>query len=127
MLMSPGKIESANEACACPFNAVMAQFVPMLNLADDEAVIMDMEAGIEHSGRGTDNASDVIVMVVDPSYESIKLSGKVSEIGSSIGKPVLIVLNKVTYENMDAMTEGVGAPPGSPPCSVSTGRYRGQD
>lgn len=44
-LMSPGKIETANEACACPFNAIMAQFVPMLKLDSDEFVLMDMEAG----------------------------------------------------------------------------------
>lgn len=108
MLMTPGKIETANEACACPFNAVMAQFVPMLKLKDNDVVIMDMEAGIEHFGRGTDNATDCVIMVVDPSYESLKLSGKITEICEGIGKPVFYFLNKTTPANRDAVIKGIG-------------------
>lgn len=110
LLMSPGKNETANEACACPFNAIMVQFVPMLQLADDEVVLMDMEAGIEHFGRGTDNATDVILMIVDPSYESIKLSKKVAEIENQLGKPIYYVLNKATDAMVDTMKAGVDDP-----------------
>ncbi len=108
LLMTPGKIQTANEACACAFNAVMAQFVPCLKLGENDVVIMDMEAGIEHFGRGTDNATDCVLMIVDPSYESIKLSGKITEICEAINKPVYYVLNKVTPESIEAMREGVG-------------------
>lgn len=109
-LMSPGKIESANEACACPFNAIMAQFVPMLELEDDEFILMDMEAGIEHFGRGTDNATDVILMIIDPSYESIKLASKVTEIAEKIGKPVCYVLNKMTANIVNSVKEQIERP-----------------
>lgn len=107
-LMSSGKIETADEACACPFNAIMAQFIPALDLSDDEYVLVDMEAGIEHFGRGTDDGTDAIIMVVDPSYESLKLSSKVAGIAEGIGKPVYFVLNKVTDSNEKAMKQGVG-------------------
>ena len=40
----------------------------MLQLREAEVVIMDMEAGIEHFGRGTGNSTDAVLMVVDPSY-----------------------------------------------------------
>lgn len=106
-LMTPGKIETANEACACPFNVVMVQFIPMLKLAENDVVIMDMEAGIEHFGRGTDNFTDCVLMVVDPSYESIKLSRKIGEICDGIQKPIYYVLNKVTPETAEAMRSGV--------------------
>lgn len=109
-LMSPGKIEGANEACACPFNAIMTQFVPMLQLDGDEVVLMDMEAGIEHFGRGTDNATDRILMVVDPSYESIKLSSKVAEISEKIGKPVYYVINKATEKSLEKIKTGISKP-----------------
>ena len=107
LLMTPGKIETANEACACPFNVVMVQFIPMLQLEENDVVIMDMEAGIEHFGRGTDNFTDCVLMVVDPSYESIKLSGKVAGICEKINKPLYYVLNKVIPENREAMRAGV--------------------
>lgn len=107
MLMTPGKIQAANEACACAFSVVMCQFMQILDLTKDEVVIMDMEAGIEHFGRGIDNASDVVIMVIDPSRESIKLASKISEIGSSIGKPVHYVLNKVTDDTLDIVRSGI--------------------
>ena len=66
-----------------------------------------MEAGVEHFGRGTDNTSDAVLMVVDPSYESLKLSSKISEICSQIQHPIYYVLNKVTGKSEDAMKENI--------------------
>ena len=66
-----------------------------------------MEAGIEHFGRGIDNGVDLILMVVEPSYESLTLTGKVSELGTSIGKPVYLVFNKVDEENQEWMKKNV--------------------
>ena len=41
---------------------------------------MDMEAGIEHFGRGIDNGVDLILIIIDPSpmnpYSFPKKSGK---------------------------------------------------
>jgi CO dehydrogenase maturation factor len=96
LLMSGGKIHDANEGCACPINGVISQFVEHLKLGKDDVVLLDMEAGVEHFGRGTDNTSDAVLMVVDPSYESLKLSSKISEICSQIQHPIYYVLNKVT-------------------------------
>ncbi len=110
MLMSPGKIHDANEGCACSFNIVMFQFLPMLELGADDIVIMDMEAGIEHFGRGTGNSCDKVLMVVDPSYESLKLSEKISEICEQIGSSVYYVLNKVTDSNSEFMKSKISSP-----------------
>ena len=63
---------------------VISQFIANLQLSDDEIAIMDMEAGIEHFGRGIDNHIDVILMMIDPSYESLRLSSKVSELGEKV-------------------------------------------
>ncbi len=94
MLMSPGKIQTANEACACAFVAVVAQFLTVLDLEKDDVVLLDMEAGIEHFGRGVENSVDAVMMVVDPSMESVRLSAKVMDICDSINKRSFIVLNK---------------------------------
>lgn len=110
MLMSPGKIHDANEGCACSFNIVMFQFLPNLDLAENDVVIMDMEAGIEHFGRGTGMSCDKVIMVVDPSYESLKLSAKISEICSHIGKAVYYVINKADEENAEIMSEKISKP-----------------
>ena len=107
MLMASGKIHEANEGCACAMNNIIQQFIANLQLSGDEFALMDMEAGIEHFGRGVDNGVDLLLMIVEPSYESLRLSKKIQELGESIGKPVWFVLNKVTEDTREAMLKTV--------------------
>ena len=74
----------------------MTQFIQNLRLTEDQFALMDMEAGIEHFGRGIDNGVDLILIIIDPSYESLQLSKKIGELSESIRKPFYFVLNKVT-------------------------------
>ena len=107
MLMASGKIHQANEGCACAMNDVIKQFIANLQLTKDEFALVDMEAGIEHFGRGVDNGVDLLLMIIDPSFESLRLSKKIQELGGSIGKPVWFVLNKVTDDTRQAMVDAV--------------------
>ena len=96
MLISSGKIHQANEGCACTMNSILKQFIKHLTVGDNEVALLDMEAGVEHFGRGVDNSVDLILMIVDPSFESLKLNEKnPTAWGKALGKPVFFVLNKV--------------------------------
>ena len=88
-------------------NDAIQQFIANLQLSENEFALMDMEAGIEHFGRGVDNGVDLLMMIVDPSFESLRLSKKIQELGGSIGKPVWLVLNKVTDDTRQAMVDAV--------------------
>ena len=107
MLLSSGKIHRANEGCACTMNSIIEQFITNLQLSENEFALIDMEAGIEHFGRGVDNSVDLVLMIVDPSFESLRLSKKIQELGASIGKPVRCVLNKVTDDIRQTMVEAI--------------------
>lgn len=109
-VMSIGKIHSDNEGCACIFNAVMAQLIDNLQLGEDDVVLVDTEAGIEHFGRGTDNSVDLLLMVVDPTAESMKLADKVHEIAKHMGKPLLYALNKVEKGDADLIRSRIANP-----------------
>ena len=93
-LMAVGKIAEAEEGCACGIGFTGKMFLDNLDTGDDDIVITDTEAGVEHFGRGLDRCADVILMVVDPSYESIHLSEKIHDMGMTLGKPVFFVINK---------------------------------
>ena len=86
---------------------IAQQFISNLKLNSDEVLITDTEAGIEHFGRNLEKDIDAILMIIDPSYESIMLSDKVSELSSSINKPVFYVLNKVDNKNEIYLREGI--------------------
>ncbi len=106
-LMASGKIHEANEGCACTMGSILKEMLAHLELAGDEFAIADMEAGIEHFGRGVDNSVDMVLMIVDPSFESLRLSKKIAELSESIEKPVYFCLNRVTEENREIMLETV--------------------
>lgn len=106
-LMAIGKIADAGEGCACAMGALAKTFLEHLLLRDDEVAIIDTEAGVEHFGRGVDRFADVILMIADPSYESVQLAGKITEMGKTFDKPVYIVLNKVDEQQKELMEEAV--------------------
>ena len=94
-IMAIGKIHDFGEGCACPMGAVAREFLEALKLDENEYVVVDTDAGIEHFGRGVEAGCDVIVAVVEPSYESIQLTNKIVELASKIGKKTIVVANKV--------------------------------
>jgi len=101
-LMAMGKIYDFGEGCACPINALSSRFLEVLELKDDEFLIADTDAGIEHLGRGVEKGCDLILVVVDPSQESIGLASRIAAMAKSIDKPVYYILNKI-----DSKMEGL--------------------
>lgn len=96
-LVSTGKIHQALEGCACPMGAVTREFLKKLELAPGEIALIDLEAGIEHFGRGVEASVDAVVAVVEPSLESISLAAKIMELTMLTGAAFKgVILNKIT-------------------------------
>jgi len=106
-LLAIGKIHEFREGCACPMGALSAEILKNLELNDKEVVIVDTDAGIEHFGRGVEEGCDVILVLIDPSFESLMLSKKINELALSIEKPVYFILNKVDNESKQVMLASV--------------------
>jgi CO dehydrogenase maturation factor len=99
-LVAIGKIHDFGEGCACPMGALARDFLEKLK-TNGEFVIVDTDAGIEHFGRGVEAGCDRIVVVVDPSYESVQLSEKIAQMGEKIGKEVYFLLNRMDENSKD--------------------------
>lgn len=97
-LLAMGKIYDFGEGCACPINALSSKFLEVVDLKDNEFLIADTDAGIEHLGRGVDKGCDIILIIVDPSQESLRLARKIKEMADFINKDSYYVLNKVDRE-----------------------------
>jgi len=94
-VVSIGKIHHFGEGCACPMGVLARRFLGSLIPAENEIIIVDSEAGVEHFGRGVIGEIDSILVIVDPTAESFLLAGKMLEMGEKAGKAVHFVLNKV--------------------------------
>jgi len=102
-LLSMGKIYQFGEGCACPINALSSKFLEILDLGDEEFLIADTDAGIEHFGRGVEKGVDILLVVIDPSRESVLLAEKVSELGRQVDEPVYYILNRVADQETEKL------------------------
>ena len=93
-VLTIGKIEEAEEGCACPYGFLARKLLEGIKLKENEVIIVDTEAGIEHFGRGVDKYVDVVIDVAEPSAESIELSKKIASLSESLGLKHVLVLNK---------------------------------
>jgi len=106
MLVSIGKILKSLEGCACPMGVLSREFLKKLTLRADELVIVDMEAGVEHFGRGVETSIDSVLIVVEPSFESLEVAERIHNLAAGIGiKNVWTVLNKVPSEEIATRLE----------------------
>ena len=105
-LVSIGKILQALEGCACPMGVLNREFLKKLVLGKKEIAIIDMEAGIEHFGRGIDEGIDRVLLVVEPSFESIAVAEKIKGLASGLNKAVSAVLNKIDSERIALKLKG---------------------
>jgi CO dehydrogenase maturation factor len=91
-----GKVKEFGEGCACPFNFLAKTLFKNLLLNDDEVVLVDTDAGLEHLGRGVEEGCDAILTIADPTAESLVLAKVLKEEASRLGKKFWLVANKIT-------------------------------
>jgi CO dehydrogenase maturation factor len=102
-LVAVGKIHQALEGCACPMGVLSREFLKKLHLEPTEAAVVDMEAGIEHFGRGVETSVEAVVGVVEPSLESILLTERVRQLALGSGaKFAGAILNKIASKELAA-------------------------
>lgn len=98
-LLIMGTIKKGGGGCVCPESVLLKALVSHLVLYQKDAVVMDMEAGIEHLGRGTAQGVDRLVIVVEPGRRSIETAAKVKKLTQDIGlHKVVAVGSKVRNE-----------------------------
>ena len=95
-LMRMGSVKGGGAGCYCPESALLKTLMAHLLVGTDEAVILDMEAGIEHLTRGTAGAVDKLIVVVEPGRRSIETAASIHRLASDLGiRNLAAVGNKV--------------------------------
>ena len=96
-LLVMGTVDKGGEGCVCPASVRLKALIRNMILKKDEIVILDMEAGIEHLGRRTAEAVDVMVIVVEPGLKSLETAERINKLAADIGiKNITVVINKVS-------------------------------
>jgi CO dehydrogenase maturation factor len=98
-LLVLGGIEAGGSGCACPENVFLRHLLSHIILERGEFVIVDMEAGIEHLGRGTAQGVDRMLVVVEPTAQSVATALSIVSLARQIGlRELRFVGNKLASE-----------------------------
>ncbi|MBN1582321.1 MAG: AAA family ATPase [Anaerolineae bacterium] len=102
-VLQMGSVRGAGAGCVCPENAMLKMLVTHLLLREQETVILDMVAGLEHLGRGTAGAVDAMLAVVEPGTRSIQTAKTIAGLAQDLGvSRFWVVGNKVRHERDEA-------------------------
>ncbi len=108
-LLVMGHVSQGGSGCACPQNTLLSHLIRHLVIDRDEVVIIDMEAGLEHLGRGTARGVDAFIVVVEPGRRSIQTAHAVAKLAGDLGiRQVFVVANKVRSEDEEGLREALG-------------------
>ncbi len=95
-LLVLGTVETGGSGCVCPEHVVMKRVISHLIIQREDVVIMDMEAGLEHLGRGTTDMMDQFIVVIEPGARSVQTYKQIVKLAGDLGiRTVRVVANKV--------------------------------
>ena len=114
-LLVLGTIECASSGCFCPENALLRTLIDHLVLEIDDYLVIDLEAGLEHLGRGSSKGLDILLLIVEPGQRSIETADRIKTLAMELGiKRVEAILNKSRSPNserlMKSRMEELGIP-----------------
>ena len=99
-LVVMGTVKSGGSGCICPESTLLRALLQHLMLERDEAVVIDMEAGVEHLGRATASAVNWLITVVEPGQRSVNAARMIRELAKDIGLTRIgVIANKVRQES----------------------------
>jgi len=95
-LMVMGTVRSMGAGCTCPANSLVKALLRHLVVERNEIVILDMEAGVEHLGRGTAEHVDILLVIADANRKSLEIVGTICKLaGNSAIKKIFLVGNRI--------------------------------
>ena len=95
-LLVMGTVDVGGSGCVCPEHVMLKSILSALTYRKNDVVIMDMEAGLEHLGRGTAANMDQFIVVIEPGARSVQTFRNVKRLAADLGvRKVRVVANKV--------------------------------
>ncbi len=95
-LLEMGSVDTGGSGCICPESAMLKTLFTHLLLRNEDILLMDMYAGVEHLGRATVDFVDAMIIVVEPTRRSLGTASQIKKLANDIGLLRLwLVGNKV--------------------------------
>ena len=102
-LIVMGTVQSMGAGCMCAPNAVIRALLRHLVVERNEAVVLDLEAGVEHIGRGTARQVDALLIIADSNLKSLEIAKHIHDLATTAGmKRLYLIGNRVMNDTQKA-------------------------
>ena len=99
-LVVMGGVRQAGSGCLCPETALISSAVAGMHLHEQDVVIMDTHAGVEHFGRALARGFDAVVVVVEPTFNSVRVGVESAALAHELGiDTVHLVVNQTRSDH----------------------------
>ncbi len=113
-LLVLGGIRGGGTGCACPANTLLRALLAHLLVQQNDMVLLDMEAGIEHLGRGTVRNIDALILLIGPDRKALETAERTLSLAQDLGIAQILALANRVYDDVDSAAIRAGMPPGIP-------------
>ena len=109
-LLVIGSVIQAATGCLCPENALLDSIVGYIKLREDEVILMDTQAGVEHFGRSLAEGFRNAVIITEPSFNAVQVALHSAQLADQLEiENIHLVVNKVRgKQDEEKVMERVG-------------------
>lgn len=101
-LILTGEVEKASAGCRCEAHAVARGITGQI-VSETDVAVLDMEAGLEHLGRGTTEHVDILLIITEPYFRALEAATRIRDLATQLELPhILTVANRVRTEQDEA-------------------------
>ena len=111
-LLVMGGVRQAGSGCLCAEYTLLTAILRHMRLLNDEVILLDTPAGLEHFGRAVADGFTCAVVVADPSYNALSVARESAALARQLGiGHIILVVNRVSNtEDRNKVLERAGLP-----------------
>lgn len=103
-LLVMGTVVQAAAGCLCSENVLLDSVLNYLALREEEAILLDTQAGVEHFGRALAKGFSQCLVVSDLSFNALSVAAHAAELARQLGIPrIHLVVNRYREEVGDKL------------------------
>ena len=95
-LIVMGGVSGAGAGCLCPEHALLSAALANMRVHDEDVIVMDTHAGVEHFGRALARGFDSAIVMVEPSFNAVEVGLASARLARQLGIEVVhLGINRV--------------------------------
>jgi CO dehydrogenase maturation factor len=105
-LLVMGTVIQAASGCLCSENVLLDSVMSHLSLREDEAILLDTQAGVEHFGRALAEGFSQCLVVTDTSFNALAVARHSAELARQSGiRHIHLVVNRRKEDGSSKLAE----------------------